>query len=206
VTDTQIHKGSWPYFQLILLIHILNSSCNHVQYKTAVLLVPTQCTCGNVCKHDTDMIRTTVMFDTVLRHWWIHKPYIHAFRHLLFLQSKGATDNRDLVSLGLFAYPVLMSADILLYKATHVPVGDDQLQHLELARDIAKSFNSHYGFTFPDPQPLLGWWMHDWNVVNLHQATIVVANATLVFLQEWKDCFAEMNASSWLVKIQCQPY
>lgn len=42
-------------------------------------------------------------------------------------------------------------------RATHVPVGDDQLQHLELARDIAKSFNSHYGFTFPDPQPLLGW-------------------------------------------------
>lgn len=71
-------------------------------------------------------------------------------------KAKGATDNRDVVGLGLFAYPVLMAADILLYKATHVPVGDDQLQHLELARDLARSFNSNYGHDFPEPQPLLG--------------------------------------------------
>lgn len=44
----------------------------------------------------------------------------------------------------------------LLCRATHVPVGDDQLQHLELARDIARSFNSTYGETFPEPKPLLG--------------------------------------------------
>ena len=44
----------------------------------------------------------------------------------------------------------------LLYRASHVPVGDDQLQHLELARDIARSFNSTYGENFPEPKPLLG--------------------------------------------------
>ena len=44
----------------------------------------------------------------------------------------------------------------MFYRATHVPVGDDQLQHLELARDIARSFNSTYGETFPEPKPLLG--------------------------------------------------
>lgn len=71
-------------------------------------------------------------------------------------KAKGATDNRDVVCLGLFAYPVLMAADILLYRSSHVPVGDDQLQHLELARDLARSFNSSCGSTvFPEPKPLL---------------------------------------------------
>lgn len=55
-----------------------------------------------------------------------------------------AGKNSENVSLGLFAYPSLMAADILLYKATHVPVGDDQKQHLELTRDIAAKFNNDY--------------------------------------------------------------
>src|SRR4029077_10703229 len=57
--------------------------------------------------------------------------------------------------LGLYAYPVLMAADILLYKATHVPVGEDQKQHVELARDIAGAFNRRYDrdfFPLPEPQ------------------------------------------------------
>ncbi len=65
--------------------------------------------------------------------------------------------NRDLELLGLYSYPVLMAADILIYKATHVPVGEDQKQHLELTRDIAAAFNRQYGkdyFTLPEPQIL----------------------------------------------------
>lgn len=58
-------------------------------------------------------------------------------------------------SLGLLTYPVLMAADILLYKADTVPVGEDQLPHLELAREIARRFNQLYGETFPEPQPVL---------------------------------------------------
>jgi tryptophanyl-tRNA synthetase len=64
---------------------------------------------------------------------------------------------RDNAALGLFSYPVLMAADILLYKATHVPVGEDQKQHLELSRDIAGAFNRHYAvelFPLPEPQIL----------------------------------------------------
>ena len=53
---------------------------------------------------------------------------------------------------GLFDYPVLMAADILLYKAQKVPVGEDQRQHLELARDIARTFNKKFGETFPEPE------------------------------------------------------
>ena len=64
--------------------------------------------------------------------------------------------NREGASIALFTYPVLQAADVLLYQATHVPVGDDQKQHLELARDIAQKFNNDFGagseiFTLPDP-------------------------------------------------------
>ena len=62
---------------------------------------------------------------------------------------------RENVNAGLFTYPVLQAADILLYKANLVPVGDDQLQHLELSREIARRFNYHFGETFPEPQPAL---------------------------------------------------
>ena len=55
--------------------------------------------------------------------------------------KEKAGKHRENAALGLYAYPVLMAADILVDKATHVPVGDDQKQHLELARDIARSFN-----------------------------------------------------------------
>ena len=56
---------------------------------------------------------------------------------------------------GLFTYPVLMAADILLYKSTHVPVGKDQKQHLEITRDIAIRFNQTYGEVFPVPEPVI---------------------------------------------------
>ena len=67
-----------------------------------------------------------------------------------------AGKNREGASIALFAYPVLQAADVLLYQATHVPVGDDQKQHLELARDIAQKFNNDFGagaeiFTLPEP-------------------------------------------------------
>jgi tryptophanyl-tRNA synthetase len=68
-----------------------------------------------------------------------------------------AGKDKESAPLGLYGYPVLMAADILTYKATHVPVGEDQKQHLELARDIAGAFNRRYGvefFPLPEPQIL----------------------------------------------------
>ncbi|HEY8192189.1 MAG TPA: tryptophan--tRNA ligase [Alphaproteobacteria bacterium] len=71
-----------------------------------------------------------------------------------FKEKSGKHAER--AGLGLFAYPVLMAADILVYKATHVPVGEDQKQHLELARDIASTFNTRYGVDFfPQPEPVI---------------------------------------------------
>lgn len=66
-----------------------------------------------------------------------------------------AGKNSERAGLGLYSYPVLMAADILLYKATHVPVGEDQVQHVELARDIASTFNHKFGEFFPLPEAVL---------------------------------------------------
>lgn len=60
------------------------------------------------------------------------------------------------VNMGLLSYPVLMAADIVLYKSTIVPVGEDQVPHLELTREIVRTFNSRFGDTFPEPQTYLG--------------------------------------------------
>lgn len=67
-----------------------------------------------------------------------------------------AGKNAERAGLGLFAYPVLMAADILVYRATHVPVGEDQKQHLELSREIAATFNTRFGEEFfPQPEPFI---------------------------------------------------
>lgn len=71
-------------------------------------------------------------------------------------KDKAAKQQEDSVSTGLFAYPVLMAADILLYQAHVVPVGDDQRQHLELTRDLAQRFNHLFGETFVIPEPMIG--------------------------------------------------
>jgi tryptophanyl-tRNA synthetase len=87
------------------------------------------------------------IFNTVARMGWMS-------RMTQFKDKAGK--NSENVSLGLFAYPALMAADILAYKATHVPVGEDQKQHIELTRDIAAKFNNDYGVNFfPIPEPVI---------------------------------------------------
>jgi tryptophanyl-tRNA synthetase len=70
-------------------------------------------------------------------------------------KDKAAKTGTDSASVGLFAYPVLMAADILLYDTVSVPVGDDQKQHVELTRDLANRFNSRFGETFVVPEPVI---------------------------------------------------
>ena len=92
------------------------------------------------------------IFNCVCRIGWLN-------RMTQFKEKAGK--NREKATVGLYSYPVLMAADILLYKATHVPVGEDQKQHIELARDIASAFNSMFTkeneedfFSLPEPQIL----------------------------------------------------
>jgi len=88
------------------------------------------------------------IFNCVARMGWMSR--------MTQFKEKAGKD-RENVSLGLFAYPALMAADILLYKATHVPVGEDQKQHLELTRDIAIKFNNDFAAPdfFPVTEPLI---------------------------------------------------
>ncbi|HEY6106672.1 MAG TPA: tryptophan--tRNA ligase [Anaeromyxobacteraceae bacterium] len=72
-----------------------------------------------------------------------------------YKEMREEITDRDLALYGFLGYPVLMTADIIMYKATRVPVGVDQVPHLELSREIARKFNSHYGPVFPEPLPLL---------------------------------------------------
>ncbi|MCL5410333.1 MAG: tryptophan--tRNA ligase [Patescibacteria group bacterium] len=70
-------------------------------------------------------------------------------------KDKSAKGTSDSAGVGLFVYPTLMAADILLYNATHVPVGEDQKQHVELTRDLAERFNKNFGETFIVPEPII---------------------------------------------------
>ncbi|MDQ0346945.1 tryptophan--tRNA ligase [Ancylobacter vacuolatus] len=97
------------------------------------------------------------VFNCVARLGWLNR--------MTQFKEKAGKD-REAASVGLYAYPSLMAADILLYRATHVPVGEDQKQHLELTRDIAQKFNNDFGTSiaanglgeafFPLPEPLIG--------------------------------------------------
>ncbi len=86
------------------------------------------------------------IFNCVARIGWLN-------RMTQFKEKAGS--NKEKASVGLYSYPTLMAADILLYRATHVPVGEDQKQHLELCRDIALKFNNDFNckdfFTLPEP-------------------------------------------------------
>ena len=88
------------------------------------------------------------VFNCVARLGWMD-------RMTQFKEKSGK--HKERASVGLYTYPVLMAADILVYKATHVPVGEDQKQHLELARDIAAKFNNDYKAPdfFPQPEPVI---------------------------------------------------
>ena len=97
------------------------------------------------------------IFNCVARLGWLNR--------MTQFKEKAGKD-RENASVGLYAYPVLMAADILAYRATHVPVGDDQKQHLELCRDIAQKFNNDFGdairaagfedgMFFPLPEPVI---------------------------------------------------
>lgn len=86
---------------------------------------------------------------------WLMECLVHYGELGRMTQFKEKSEGKEGVSAALFTYPALMAADILLYQATHVPVGEDQKQHLELTRDLAERFNKRFGETFVVPEPLI---------------------------------------------------
>ena len=79
----------------------------------------------------------------------------HAYKAAVQVNEEAGSDPDLGVTMGLFSYPILMAADILMFNASHIPVGRDQIQHVEMARDIAQRFNHHYGETFVLPEAVV---------------------------------------------------
>lgn len=104
-------------------------------------------------KKTTIFLQSDVMAHAQLG--WILQShtYLGELSRMTQFKDKSLKQDNESITSGLFAYPALMAADILLYDAKYVPVGDDQKQHLELTRDIADRFNNKYGKTFIVPKP-----------------------------------------------------
>lgn len=86
---------------------------------------------------------------------WLMETLVHFGELSRMTQFKDKSLGQEGVSASLFTYPALMAADILIYDTTHVPVGDDQKQHVELTRDLAQRFNHRFGETFVLPEPMI---------------------------------------------------
>ena len=110
--------------------------------------------CGIDPKKSTLFLQTDVKSHAELGYILACNTYLGELNRMTQFKDKMAKGEKNL-NAGLYTYPSLMAADILLYNADYVPVGEDQKQHVELARDIAIRFNNKYGETFKVPEPLI---------------------------------------------------
>lgn len=111
--------------------------------------------CGLDPKHTTLFVQSENLFHANLS--WVLEcnSYVGELSRMTQFKDKSKNKGNESISCGLFTYPALMAADILMYDADVVPVGVDQKQHVELARNIAERFNNRYGETFKVPDPMI---------------------------------------------------
>jgi tryptophanyl-tRNA synthetase len=118
-------------------------------------LVAVYLACGLDPKKTTIFLQSENIYHPLLS--WVLEcnSYIGEMSRMTQFKEKSKNKNNEAISVGLFTYPDLMAADILMYDADIVPVGIDQKQHVELARNIAERFNNRYGETFKVPEPII---------------------------------------------------
>lgn len=121
--------------------------------ENALLMAATLIACGVDFKRSILFQQSKVPMHTEL--CWILCTVTTMARLARLPQFKEKSESLKNVPLGLYIYPVLQAADVLLYKATHVPVGQDQAQHIQLAQDLVQIFNRQFGQTFPVPHALI---------------------------------------------------
>lgn len=142
-----------------LLFCVVDAHAITVQHDPKELRARTHRLAGDLIALGVDPARSILFVQSDVREHLELAWYLAAVTPMGDLQRmtqfKEKSESKDFVPAALFTYPVLMSADILLYKATVVPVGDDQVQHLELARETVRRFNHRFGSVFPEPQPRL---------------------------------------------------
>lgn len=142
-------------FYCIVDLHALTQPYSPTEMPSRVLDMAVELlACGIDPERSTLFVQSHVPEHTELA--WILSTVAPFGELSRMTQFKEKGDRAEYINCGLFTYPVLMAADILLYKATRVPVGEDQVQHLELAREIVRRFNARFGepALFPEPLPL----------------------------------------------------
>lgn len=146
------NSGKYNCYFFIADLHSLTKDFNP---KEKILEVTTDyLTAGLDPKKSTIFVQSQISAHSELA--WILNTITPMGEMERMTQFKEKAENqKENINLGLFTYPVLMAADILLYDAEFVPVGKDQLQHLELTRTLARKFNKKFGKTFIEPKPLL---------------------------------------------------
>lgn len=134
--------------------HAITSDYNPKVLQTKIIETAADCLAAGIDpKKSIIFIQSQVPAHTELA--WILNTIISISELQRMTQFKEKAQEQQAVNAGLLNYPVLMAADILLYKAIGVPVGEDQVQHVELTRTIARIFNRKFGFTFPEPKVIL---------------------------------------------------
>ena len=148
-------QDEYDCYYMIADLHTLTVRNNPEALRENTLkLLALYVACGLDPEKSTIFIQSHVPAHTGLA--WVLDCYTYMGELSRMTQYKDKSQKHsDNINSGLFTYPVLMAADILLYKANLVPVGEDQKQHLEIARDIADRFNSIYGDTFVIPEPYI---------------------------------------------------
>lgn len=142
--------GQYPCFYIIVDYHAITIDYDAAQFQKSIFQAAlVNAACGLMPGTCHLFIQSQVPEHTEL--CWIFNSCTMVGRLFNMTQFKDKSEqHQENVNAGLLVYPVLQAADILVYKATMVPVGEDQLQHLELTREIARRFNFKYGETFPD--------------------------------------------------------
>ncbi len=152
------NSGKYDCYFFIADLHSITEDFNPKTKPEQILEVAsTFIAAGLDPKKSTIFLQSQVPASTELA--WILSsiaPFGELRRMTQFKEKGNVTDGEEIqANVGLFTYPLLMAADILLYDANVVPVGDDQLQHLELTRTLARKFNNHFGEIFIEPKALL---------------------------------------------------
>jgi tryptophanyl-tRNA synthetase len=147
-------QESYKCLYCVVDLHAMTQKYETAQMPSRVLeLTAELLACGIDPSRSIVFVQSHVQEHTELA-WVLNTVAPHGELERMTQFKEKAAREPENINAGLFTYPVLMAADILLYKATRVPVGDDQVQHLELTREICRRFNARFGDTFPEPQPI----------------------------------------------------
>ena len=148
------NSGNYKCFFMIADLHAMSEKFEAEKLpKRLKNLILDYLACGIDPSKSTIFIQSHILEHTYLS--WVFATLTPIAELQRMHQFKEKKDQYDQINAGLFTYPILMAADILIYKADTVPVGEDQTQHVEITRDIARKFNTAFGATFPEPKVLL---------------------------------------------------